>query len=894
MVPHRGGWLEVRPVALILLLLLGSSLIPPPPAQASPPYSEELQLLFLSSTSHVFRLHIRGVNETAPLLASLESRYEGLQGYTLTAASKPAGDEAETLALLDLYSAHPIMVDGSHNLVLPGVRIAVRGDRGDTEGFVQELGLRLQVNLVRVGEQVFFGHGSFAELLDMVIWNHLPKQGLAGLLSREELLGLDFARVTLTFDRESRERQVIVIGLKRATIVPGPYSLSSTFPTLNSRVVNASRTSTSTSLNLLFVGSLIESGEGIPFRNEPGNLTARASLSLKPGQRVPNINITLSRPPPRLLAMRTIDRGSVGEGRDVEVTLLIKNLAPADSIPARNITVKEDWWSKDLRFVAGDRTEQVIDELKGQGEVRIVYRLSVATGQPKLLTQDPQRNMVIYSFRLGNTTLTATAAINTTPLLLNLEGPAVSAIIRPKEESAVQPWGPIRLLVSVTNYGNRSAFDIQVGGSRRPSLTPRETWTLETEILPDGLASSQLQKTLQVPWFDGSTQRQSSTNSVALILSHTAARLPLLTVASAARWKEVNGTTHIALNYTINFQGPANISSYRLVVKTDGSLKVVDRGNFTGAGGLLEARGDRLSRGRSRLYMALQTDRADNIIIPPAELTFQFAGITLTRLSNLTGVPASLYISRDISHAQAFPRFNITFTVKAFNNGTQPVFRVRISQQDPQVQVSKGPDTMTLPNLTRAASPAVLTLSGFLRAPGSYNITGARLEFEFAGAPHTIETGPARIQVHEPLKVTMLGPAVVGENEPFTIQLNVENRAPLEISRVSIQLGELPPYVQILEGTGTMTIARMGPHEKRVLMLTVKVGAPALLQIPAPRVSFTYSDTTLTGDSGPLTIQVREEMLYRYGITLLAGAIMLSLTAYIVRRRAPTGAASPR
>jgi hypothetical protein len=856
--------------ALALAAFIAISALPLAPAAAQPqPYNESLTFATVEGLTYGFKLSFHSLpaeNLTAPL-ASLLAQHASLQALRLEVSRRPSpAAEGQLWAQLQPYSS----LLGLGEVPAAGLYLKALGNLDDVRGLVSELNAHLNLSLVEMGEGEYYSPVQHDDLIRAALWQLVPRSGLGSLVRQDDFLGLPYSRLVLSYASASRSWNLTLIGFSNVAL-GARFSLSTAFPVLASRPVNAS--GAGASVSFLFLGSLLENASGLSYMNDPSTLSARAELMLSPGQRLPNANFTMETSFPVLLATRDIDSASLKAGDVVEVRVLVKNVAPLTAPSALNVTLRESWWRPYFELVLGNASLSV-PRLQPGGEVTLAYRLRVKTNESITLYAD--EGPVMYQYKVGGQLYSAGAALNGFPVHLNRDEGSLVITLEP---SSTQPgWGPLNATVRIRNAGTRAVIGAAGNGTQLPDLLPGQATSLTVTLLPPSFGDARLRSFVSFTWPTTFGELRASSNHVALLMDQAAPLLPRPSLGISVR-----GLGGQVLNVTftlLNAQGGQAMDRYSLFVPLPQGLAAL-RTNFTSGAAGLSAQGT-LAPGKSISYFALlNSSEPLNYVLPPPLLGLGLGALNFTYRGEGYGLPAGVLLQQLVQPAQGFVGLNFTASFTVENRGPLPIFGLAL-------QVNAGPLGFTSnASLVRGNLSAGerWNLSGVLRPSkeGSFSLAGSKLSFFFAGRTYTLNaTQPANFTAYSPPSVRLEAPQGVLEGSSFILTVVVANPSPLPVGDIRVLLKGVPPYLKL--SSTSLEIGGLAGNSMARFNISAQLTAPFDATIPPPEATFSYLGARLQAASSGTIIAAQEMVLVRYALPLLAGLALVLGVVWGVRR----------
>jgi hypothetical protein len=383
---------------------------------------------------------------------------------------------------------------------------------------------------------------------------------------------------------------------------------------------------------------------------------------------------------------------------------------------------------------------------------------------------------------------------------------------------------------------------------------------------------------------------------------------PTLTVA-AQLVPLANHRSNLTLTFTTTDPGFANVTGFRATGSVPPGLGC---GKLNGTGLACTGSQVTISYPSVKMSHTLTATMKYNLTSPANYLvgSFRFqaftSGVNVTGVSNPVAIPAGLALSKQFSPGELFGGMSSVVEISATNSGPLQLYNATVSS--------------TVDSFDTLSSAAALKKTSASIGPGgnnslSYgvtasqtfgNLTGtpAMVSFFFGGTFFTISGPTPRVEVYQPLSVTIFTyPTTPEEGKNFTITFSIRNPSGVPVSDVRFTL-RLPSGVglsnlhnaQISAGVLTINDTLLAADS----VTTAKASAVASSGITIPfakgTLTFSYAGVTVNGTvptgSG---IAISEDVTTRYLIPTAFVLLVLLFTAYYVRKKAaPTAAASQK
>lgn len=891
------------------------SAVPVQEAHAAGSYTEKLNV-FVAGSDALWYFTFGGVNASAKLSA-LESA-PGLTWYNITAIKTATSGWSSDFQMFGPggYNIFPAPFLPSQGLFL-----TVGSDSfPDAASAASALSSYLLTSFTSLsngtGTYSFYSPLSFSDLMPATLLRLLPSSegGFAAALTNTGFLST--ASPFIVFEgvkSSSGFSHSLVAGSATASALSnGQPAIMSYFGSSVSSLRAANRSSSST-IQIRFLDGVVRSSDKANVTSNYAQFTGSYALRLAAGSKLTKVNATVVEQPAPLLAYRAVDVGVLRTGDDIAVTLNFKN--PSSTSSVTSLTFTDNWWNATgvFKFLSG--SDNVSKSAVAPGaSITPVYRLQY-TGTTAGSVIIPA-SVVRYQYAVGGVTFNATTVLNPIRLSLGADDAAVYATIVPTGGFG-KPVGSVQNFnITVTNVGTEPASSVVVAGQSIPGLAAKSgsqaggTATVTVSQSAVGMLGVNNTRSYSVTYQDpaGATLN-ASTNVVYDIFSHSAMRLgfPSLTV-SARIASLANLHTNLTLTFSTTNSGPANVTSF----KAEGALPpglgcgTINGTGLTCSGNLVTIAYPVLNKSSTlTAYMKYNLTSPLNYILGPLSFQGATSGSNVTGRSNPVAIPAGLVVSKQFTPSQLFAGMSSTVKVAATNAGPLPAYNATVGSTvdafdtvAPTAVLSKGTAQISPGgNTTVSYGVTILQVSGVQTAKV------ATASFYFGGTPFSIQGSPPKVQVYQPLGVSIRTiPATPVEGRNFTIVIVITNPTNVQVSDVNFTLPvpsglALSGFVNAEVSRGSLVVLTSTIQPYGNFTASARAVASSGITVPfeKAKLTFTYSGVTISGtvpkSSG---IAIAEDVTIRYVIPTAFVILAVFAVAYYVRRKAATAPSSPK
>jgi hypothetical protein len=894
--------------AVILVLMLSLSLIPALQvgfvrAQSQSGYSERLDV-YTAGSNALWFMTFRGINATAGSFASAES-VQGLNAYRITAI-KTSGITPD----LQVFTSDGYGILKLPFLPLEGVFLTVNAtSRSAADAAASAFDAYLTAAFVPVSSGVgtftYFSSVSFDSAAAPVLYKLVPAslKGMASMISESSFLGLSLPMLTLEGARSgSSFVHTLQIGAASAGVLDsaGNLAMSSVLKLSNS-TVTTSLDSSSSAIYVHSLDGLVSSTDLAVTSNHQANFSGSYVLTVRPGNKV-TANVSILSQIPNIEVYRTLDRGSVGPGDVLSVTMLVRAVSTVGLV--QNVLLNDSWWkSYPSIFQLGstNSTFKIPSLTPGQNASRtyVLKVLSGGSGNGSDIILPPLK--VTYTVNQQGRVLSGSTTTNQAEVRVGQHGPALSIIAH----SRVLTGSPLgtdgRFSVAVTNTGDGPALNLKIGNYTSQSLAPGgNTWTVGVPISMTSLLDRNISRAFDVQWSTPAGQGESlSSNKVSLLLSHSNMNIPLvLAVANATVTSDEISKGSLSATYTFENRGNANASSVSasLSLPTGLTCEKVSQGPGTCSGSAFVATFASLSNSRPETSVLTLGLGRDNYELRPTNVTFSYMGISLQSWGSPLALPAGVVITKSFNPNRTFQGMSSTVTLGFSNEGSLPLYNLTLSSTADSFDILASTSSARSYPVVNPHASVNFTYEVSVSTGESGNLSSSLVasDFTFGGISQSLTSGQASVVVFKPLFATIsANPSQPVEGQPFTVRVVIRNPASVAISNVALSI-PLPSGLQVLNSSGLQvqgksllaSIPAVGAGANYTVSATLKAALGLTFDMSGSALTFQYGGTKVNGAHISTVVSVGEDVTARYTFPLAIAILVLIASVVYIRRRA--------
>jgi len=888
--------------------------VPVKGAQGAGTYTEKLNV-YVAGSDALWYFTYGGVNGSSRLSA-LEST-PGLTWYNVTAVKTTGwGTDFQVFGPKG-YNIFPAPFIPSQGLFL-----SVGSDSfGDAVSAASTLNSYLLTSFASLkngtGTYTFYSPVSFNDLIPATLLRFLPSTegGFAKAITTTNFLSTASPFVILEGVKSTSgfAHNLVVGSITSSALdanhepsIVGYFGGSVTF-------LSSSTHSSSSVVQFRFLDGVVKSSDAAAVTKNNGQFTGSYTLALAAGKRLSKVNATVVEQPAPVLATRAVDVGVLRTGDNIAVTLTLRNLSP--SVAIGKVVFSDLWWNKTgvFKFLGGNYTVPSSSIAPG-ATITPVYRLQY-TGTTAGSVIIPA-SVVRYQYAVNGVAFNATSVLNPIRLSLGADDAVVYATLVPGGGLGKSVGMTQGLNITVTNVGTLPASSVVVAGHSIAGLAAKSgaqaggTASVSVSQSAIGILGINFTRSYATTYQDpAGASLNVTTNAVSDIFSHTLMNIgfPVLTVSSHVA-SLADSQTNLTLTFSTSNSGPQNVTSF----KATGSLPpglgcgAVSGKGLTCAGNLLTISYPVVNKSSTlTAYMKYNLSSPLNYMLKP--LSFQ--GVTsknnVTGRSNPAAIPAGLVVSKQYTPSQLFGGMSSSVTVTATNAGPLSTYNATVASTvdsfDSAVSTAVLSKTAaTIPAHGNASVTYGVTLQ---QVSGTQTATPATASFYFGGTPFSILGPGPRLQVYQPLGVSITTtPASPVEGRNFTISIKITNPTGVQVSNVVFTLPVpsglgLTNLVNAQVSSGVLTVSAGTLAAQSSVTASARAVASSGITVPFAnaKLTFVYSGVTISGtvpkSSG---IAIAEDVTTRYIIPTAFIIVAAFAVAFYVRRKAATAPAFPK
>lgn len=677
-----------------------------------------------------------------------------------------------------------------------------------------------------------------------------------------------------------------------------PLSSASSFSLytqLGVSTLNYSSSSTSSGFDVDVLGGFVTNTTS-PFVNNYGTFSATLAES-KTGSNltVPNVNGSLDFSFPTIIAYRRVTPLDPKIGSNATVSITVSNVSPSGS-PSANVSFSDNWYiNYGSNLTEYDNSSARYTLAAGSSNTTIYYVKPTDNNSAGLyaLPATP----VTYTFQVANHTISATALLNTETMIVGNSSLSIAS------DAAIESWEslnstsstlsagtPLSLTVFVTNYGPSSASDVMVPGQAPfdiPYSGTPVTMNFTVTSSSSSLTNTNATVAYSVSWTDGAGSHSENTNQMEAVYTFGTPGSPAPTLSKTI---SVSSNKTIA-NVTLSLFNGGSFSLKNLNITDPIPVGInfnssIGNTTVTYSNGAARAVVANISAGDivNYTYSVKITNLNENYVFLPANVSINWNGLMVVHYSQGAGVALGVSASEEVSPNTGFEGATVADHLGVYNNGTLPIYDVSFANtKDPFLGYLNSSTSVTA--MLSSGQTVNTTLSvNMTFTPGVYNSSASSANFVFAGANQTVSTNVFTITIYQDILASMnaLGPKIE-ENHNINISITFDNPSNATVSNVKYVLA-LPANLKLVSGVLSYNIPTLGPNQSETKYIAVSAAIPYHYTIAGGNLTFQYQGKTLKGVTSPLTLNIVDDLIVRYGIPVFVGLVLVLATLLYVRR----------
>ena len=895
-------------LAAFILVSLVLSVAPVQQARAQGSYTEEFSAFF-AGTSALWWMSFGGVNGSAHL--SAVEAIPGVASYNVTAIRTTGWLSDFQIFGPNGYSLIPVPFIPNEGLFL---RVGA-DSYADAVSAATALDSYLLSSFVSLSNGsssfTFYSPLSFNAVVPKTLLRLVPFEagGFASAFTATSFMGLQSQTIMFGAQRtQSGFTRTVAVGSITNTALDtlDRPNLPSFFGTSNSSLA-ASKHSSSSIVHLRFLDGIVTTRDKASVSNTTSSFHGDYRISMAAGQRVSRLNATILEIPPQLLATRVMDTGVLNSGRNVSVSISLRNLT--NSTRLDNVTLADNWWvGNGFKLVSSNSGISVA--ALGPGESRSVTYVLQYNGSSTGFFTIPAA-VVRFSFILNGAEYSGHATLNPITLSLNAANPVLTATVSPSGNYGAPVGGTQYLKLSIRNIGTETATSVTAAGQTISGIIAGETLSLIIPERSPGMLGVNATRSFEITYKNQQgTSLNATSNVMPLIFSHSDMKIGFPVVAVAAVVSSLPGGigNNLTLTFTTTNRGHVNVTSFSAQVSVGSGLGC---GSASGSGlscasGLISLNYPILPAQASRVASEKYSIHAlMNQFVPSVAFSAVTGGFNLSGRSNAITAPSGLLLTKVFTPGNLFPGMISQVGITARNSGPFQIFNSTVSTSADAFDTLKGPGPTSgsahaiVPGGKLNFSYSVRALSVF----GNLSTVPVSATFFIGGRQYTVTVSSPSVSVYPPLVATITAsPSSPSEGTDFSLGVTLSNPSGLQVSNVQFKL-PLPTGLS-LSRLGNATVANgflivstptMNPHS--VLVATGVGTASSGLSVPYAHsnLTFTYAGATILGKVPTQGFVIGENTTLRYLLpTGLVFVILLAAAFYIRRQAAATAQASQK
>jgi hypothetical protein len=839
------------------------------------PYSENLAL-YLTSAQALWKADLTGgnINLSASIPSSVSAFTVSLTHYN------------KWNSQYEVFTKYGFRYLGS-NEPMPNASLleVTTPTQSDAAALASSLSEKFALNYVPYASNsttfTFISPMNFATEMHIYFWNLLPHaaRGFANMTTES-----NFESQNLLFFKVFYSGGIYSISYGAVQPLSSSTSFS-LYSQLGVSVLNYSSSAASSSVQVHVLGGLVTNSSVKP-TNFPSNFSSVITAP-KPSSgnvTVPNISASLDFSFPTIIAYRQVSPLNPTTGQNVSVSITVKDVSPSGT-PSASIAFNDSNWYKTVGLSETGPSSKNFSISSGQTNTTIYFVKASSTPNSSVFIP---ANPVTYSFKAANQTVKATAYLNNETMLVSPPGgEAALETIENVNTPTIQVGQPLSVNIQIKNWGPGSAASVTVAGHAPLSILAGSSANFTVTAGSTSLTQTSAIIEYSASWSDTSGTHSEGTNTIGAVYSFGNPGSPSTTLSKIVSVSKSKSTANVTL--VLFNDGSTSLANLTIVDPVPRGINFSSSiGNRTVSysNGRVTANVANLSASANvnYTYSVKITNPGENYVFLPANVTTSWNGVPIVHYSQGAGVPLGVSASKSITPNVGFQSTPVLEHLGVTNNGTLPIYDVSfINSTDPFLSYLNSSKSYT-PILSQGRSVNITLGVNMTGTPGIYNTSISQATFVFAGANDTSSSNVVRITIYQDLleSMTALGPRIE-ENHNINISITVDNPSNATVSSVDYSFN-LPPTLKLVSGSLSFQISSLGPNQSSSRWFEVTTSIPFKYTIPGGNLTFQYQGRTLKGVTTPLSLNVVDDVLTRYGIPVFVGFIIVLGTLLYARR----------
>jgi uncharacterized repeat protein (TIGR01451 family) len=848
-------------------------------SSSSNPYSEGL-FVYLTSSQSLWKASLSGgtINLGVSLPSSITSFNVSLTHYNTWSSQ------------YEVFTKNGFGYLGSSEpMPNESVLVVSTPSSGDAQTLANLLSQKFALNYVLYSSTsssfTFVSPMNFATEMHIFFWNFLPHSsgGFANMTTEQAFESQSFAFYDVDYSTSSNSYSI-----SYGAISPTSNSTSfSLYSQLGVSSLKYSSSAASSSMQVHVLGGLIQKSNIAP-TNYFSNFSSLVTTT-KPSSgnlTVPNLSATLDFAFPTIVAYRQVSPLNPNSGQTISVTVTVKDIS-STSAPSVKVSFNDSWYKllSGATLKSGSSTAATYNMTSGQTNTTVYFVTVPSTTGTSF---NIPATSVTYSFSAANHTVTGTTNLNNETLYINEQGNAAVETILNPTTSTVANGQPLSLNIFVKNYGGGGASGISVAGHAPFNLGPASSQNFT--ITAGATTLNQVNSTILygLTWTDTAGSHLENTNSLSAISSLGNPGSPSTTLSKSISLSASKSNANVSL--TLSNGGSTALTNLTIVDPLPSGTTFLGSTNksVTFANGFVSISVPTVNATSSLRYSYNVTiaNPEQNYVLLPANVSVDWNGVSIVHYSQGSGLALGVSASKSISPSAGFQGTTVLEHLGVLNNGPFSVYDVTFSNASEtflsNVNSSKG----YTPILSQGQTVSTTLNVNMTGVPGIYNTTTAAAGFVFAGTNQTASSNILKVTIFQDLFSTFkaIGPKIE-ENHNINISITISNPSNATVSNVAYSVS-LPANLKLVPGSGSLSflVSSLGAHQNITKTFEVTTGIPFQYTIPGGNLTFQYQSRTLKGVTTPITLNVVDDLLTRYGIPVVVGFLIVIGSLFYVRR----------
>ena len=602
---------------------------------------------------------------------------------------------------------------------------------------------------------------------------------------------------------------------------------------------------------------------------DPNTLFIHLNAVLKGNSSKNPFDINVQYELPHLYVERTLNDTQPKEGDFIKVTVKITNTGASE---VKNVHVSEPhWWDGNKILFENGVINRTYSTIPPSTSKIIEYIVKINTSK-NLNIKIPSSNVTVEVY--NNSFLMYRS--NENFLHLNSKSPFLNVFIE-EESKSVVPGEDYDYALGVTNEGNASAYNLQLGEFLIESLSPGETRKVELKTSVDNAFNLIKQISSKITYSFSNKTFELASPSYPILFKPDKIIAP-----SAYLYVGYNiiNDTYIDTVFKISNIGIEDIPKMDLKGIILSEFKYVS-GNFTynSRNNVFYINNIVLGRGSNVEYHAIfRVNTSDILLYPLVKISSTDGKLTIVRYGSV-----DVFYNKSISLAEDIPKSPLlvgekyNYTITLANNGEADIYNLTttLGKLSSSINISSFNKVSYI--ASNSSSQLIFLFYGL--ESGNISLPGVKLNFILAGKKREISVSPVSLVFAYGMKI-FISPreSSMTEGKSINLKLVFQTDSPEYVHDINISI-KFPKGLVLGNKERTFTKSIKTILSKYTLELDIHGVTPGKYNVSDITVTYYFKDkkidlATQYPSSLSIVINVKENIIKRYFTYFIIGLII--------------------